>query len=155
MRILVLLAALLLWIPAFGVDMGGSAPAPQTQSVQARLERARQAIGRKDWSVAQRELEAAERDAPRNADVHNLLGYTYRKRPSPDMAKAYEEYDIALKLDPNHKGAREYVGEAYLQDGRLPEAQQQLAALQRICGGPGCEEYDDLAKAIADYQARH
>ena len=155
MRILLLLLALALPAFAFAVDTGGFGAAPAQPSVQERLARARKAIDAQDWNMAMRELSVAVREAPRNADVHNLMGYTYRKRPNPDMAKAYEHYDIALKLDPNHKGAHEYVGEAYLQDKRLADAELQLVALERICGGKNCEEYEDLAKSIADYKAKN
>ena len=158
MRITVVITTVALaWaavLPAQAVDMGGT-PVVTAPTVQERLAKARQAIDRKDWSGAQRELNVAVREAPQNADVHNLLGYTYRKRASPDMAKAYEHYDMALKFDPNHKGTHEYLGEAYLQDKRLPEAEQHLVALEKICGGPACEEYQDLAKAIAEYKARN
>lgn len=154
MKATLLLPALLLAaLPALAVDTGSFSPAPAA-SVD-HLARARQAVAAKDWNMAQRELAVAVKEQPQNADVHNLLGYTYRKRPSPDMAKAYEHYGIALKIDPDHKGTHEYIGEAYLQDRRLPEAEQHLAALQRICGGTSCEEYQDLAKAIADYKARN
>src|SRR5438045_1745193 len=77
-------------------------PVVRQPTVQDRLDRARQAVAIQDWRVAERELSVAVREAPRNADAHNLLGYTYRKRPGPDMAKAYQHYDMALKLDPNH-----------------------------------------------------
>jgi hypothetical protein len=53
-----------------------------------------------------------------------------------------------LRLDPQHRGAHEYMGEAYVLTGDKARAQQHLAALERICG-KGCEEYQDLAKAIA------
>ena len=156
MRITVLLLVLTCTVlPAGAVDTPGSNPNVPQVSVQERLAKARQAVDAKDWKVAERELGVAVREAPRNADVQNLLGYTYRKRTPPDMAKAYEHYNQALKLDPNHKGAHEYIGEAYLQDRRLPEAEQHLAALERICGGTSCEEYQDLAKAVADYKAKN
>ena len=64
-----------------------------------------------NWSAAQRELNVALREAPQNADVHNLLGYTYRKRAAPDLARALEHYQAALRIDPAHKGAHEYIGE--------------------------------------------
>lgn len=115
---------------------------------------ARQAIAAGNWSVAERELTVAVKEKPQDADAHNLLGYTYRKRSSPDLAKAFEHYEIALKINPQHKGAHEYVGEAYLQEGKPQQAEEHLAALQRICG-TGCEEYQDLAKSIADYKATH
>ena len=145
----------------------GSAPAVDTvEPAPARraaapaksvdhLANARGAIEAKDWNGAMRELTIAVRDQPQNADVHNLLGYTYRKQSSPDMAKAYEHYTMALKINPQHKGAHEYIGEAYLIDRKPQEAEQHLAALERICGGRTCEEYQDLAKSIADYKAKN
>jgi Flp pilus assembly protein TadD len=155
MKLLTALLSLLLaaW-PAWAVDTD-STPAPARQTGSDPLAKARQAVAAKDWNVAMRELQVVVKEQPQNADVHNLLGYTYRKRSPPDLAKAYEHYNTALKINPDHKGAHEYIGEAYLQDKRLPDAEQHLAALQRICGGTSCEEYEDLAKAIADYKAKN
>jgi tetratricopeptide (TPR) repeat protein len=156
MKVPLVLAALLFAAgAAWPNDTPGASPFPPPPTVQDRLAKARLAVDRQEWSAAQRELNAALREAPRNADVHNLLGYTYRKRAAPDMAKAYEHYQMALKIDPGHKGAHEYIGEAYLLDKRLPEAERHLAELERICGGPACEEYRDLAKAITDFKAKN
>jgi len=113
------------------------------------------AIDAKDWGKAMAELSQAVRDDPRNADVHNLLGYSYRKRANPDLAKAFEHYNTALKLNPKHKGAHEYIGEAYLMDKKPAEAEKHLAQLQTLCGNKTCEEYEDLAKSIADYRAKN
>jgi Tfp pilus assembly protein PilF len=155
MKASIALSALLLAAgAACAADTPGANPSVPQPSVQERLANARKAVDRKDWSTAQRELTVVVREAPQNADAHNLLGYTYRKRGSPDMARAYEHYDMALKIDPRHKGAREYLGEAYLVDRRLPDAERQLVELEKICGGPACEEYRDLAKSIAEYKAR-
>ena len=120
-----------------------------------RLATARKAIDAKDWSRAMFELNQAVRDEPRNADAHNLLGYTYRKRPAPDLAKAFEHYNTALKLNPSHKGAHEYIGEAYLADKKPAEAEKHLAQLETICGNKTCEEYADLSKSIADYKSKN
>ena len=138
---------------AWPADYPGPSAAPQP-TVQERLAKARTAVEQQDWSAAQRELNVALREAPGNADVHNLLGYTYRKRASPDLAKAFEHYNAALRIDPGHKGAHEYIGEAYLIKGQLPEAERHLADLERICGGPACEEYRDLAQAIGSYKEK-
>lgn len=150
----ILLALLLLAIaPAHAAD---EAPAARAAPRAAdHLGNARVAIARQDWDAAMRELQAAERDAPRSADVHNLMGYTYRKRANPDLARAFEHYDIALKFNPQHKGAHEYIGEALLMDKRPQEAEVHLVALERICGNRTCEEYRDLAKSIADYKAKN
>jgi DNA-binding SARP family transcriptional activator len=53
-------------------------------------------------------------------------------------------------LDPRHKGAHEYIGEAYLQANQPDKAREHLSALKAICG-ERCEEYQDLAKALAAY----
>ena len=133
--------------PVFAADT------PKGPSANERLEVARKAIDAKDWSRAMFELNQAVREEPRNADVHNLLGYSYRKRAAPDITKAFEHYKTALSLNPKHKGAHEYIGEAYLVDKKPAEAEKHLAALEAICGNKTCEEYADLAKALADYKA--
>lgn len=142
---------------ARAVDTPSEAPSfkPAGPSINERLSIARKAIAAKDWTKAQNELNEAAREEPRNADVQNLLGYTYRKRSNPDLAKAFEHYKEALKLNPKHKGAHEYIGEAYLMDRKPAEAQKHLAQLEALCGNKTCEEYADLAKAIADYTARN
>ena len=127
---------------------------PTGPGVKERLSVARTAIDAKDWNKALIELNLAAKEDPRNADVQNLLGYSYRKRSNPDLAKAFEHYKEALRLNPNHKGAHEYIGEAYLMDKKPAEAQKHLVQLEAICGNKTCEEYADLAKSIAEYTAR-
>lgn len=140
---------------AHAADTPGSNPSVRAPSVGEQLDTARSAIGAKDWSKAIRILNAAAREEPRNADVHNLLGYSYRKQASPDLPKAIGHYQTALRLDPRHKGAHEYIGEAYLMDKKPAEAEKHLAELEKICGNKTCEEYADLAKAVAEYKAKN
>ncbi len=140
---------------AYAADTPGSNPNVAAPTVGERLAAARKAIDAKDWSRASSELNVAVREDPRNADVHNLLGYSWRKRATPDLPKAFEHYNTALRLDPRHKGAHEYIGEAYLMDRKPAEAEKHLAELEKICGSKACEEYADLAKSIADYKAKN
>ena len=142
-------------VMAHAADTPGSNPSVAKPSVGERLATARKAIDAKDWSRAMSELNLAVREEPRNANVHNLLGYSYRKRATPDMAKAFEHYGTALKLDPLHKGAHEYIGEAYLMDKKPAEAEKHLAELEKICGNKTCEEYTDLAKSITEYKSKN
>jgi Flp pilus assembly protein TadD len=123
-------------------------------SGNSSLDQARLAIKAKDWKKALTSLNLALKEEPRNADVHNLLGYSYRKQAAPNLPKAFEHYNIALKLDPKHKGAHEYIGEAYLMDNKPAEAEKHLARLEAICGNRTCEEYADLARAIANYKTQ-
>ena len=59
-------------------------------------------------------------------------------------------YQQALTLNPRHRSAHEHLGETYLVQGNLAKAEEQLAALERICLIP-CEEYHDLQRAMAEY----
>jgi len=126
---------------------GGTTAAPD---VTHDLMAAQLLIDRQDWRGAIAELERARRKDDRNADVHNLLGYSLRK--SGRLQDAFAEYDTALRLDPKHLGAHEYVGEAWLMAHRPDKAREHLAALARLCGSK-CEQYEDLAKAVAAYDA--
>ena len=129
-------------------------PGPPAVAIQERLTQARADIYAGNWALALGGLRDAALEEPGNADVHNLLGYTYRKQAAPNLPKAFEHYKTALSLNPRHKGAHEYIGEAYLMDKKPQEAEKHLVELEKICGNKTCEEYADLAKAIADYKAR-
>jgi Flp pilus assembly protein TadD len=123
-------------------------PSPGQPDVSGELAEAQRLIDQKDWRAALTQLKIALRKAPRNPDVHNLMGYSYRK--SGQLDDAFDSYNTALQLDPRHKGAHEYIGEAYLQANQPAKAREHLAALKSICG-EACEEYQDLAKALAAY----
>ncbi len=96
-------------------------------------------------------LKTADAKAPDSADVHNWLGYAYRKLKKYDAA--LKHYRIALRLAPRHRGANEYLGELYLALGQLEKAEERLAVLDKACLF-GCEEYTELKEAIAAYKAR-
>lgn len=153
MRKILLAAALVAAFAAHAADTPGSNPSVAAPTVADRLATARKALAGQDFSTALRELNVAVREAPQNADVHNLMGYSYRKRANPDLTKAFEHYYTALRIDPKHKGAHEYIGQAYLMEKRLPQAEQHLVELEKICGGTACAEYQSLGKAIADFKA--
>jgi Flp pilus assembly protein TadD len=111
----------------------------------------RAAVEAKDWPAAIRALSSAALRDTRNADIQNYLGYAYRHTGQLDLA--FKHYERALQLNPRHRGAHEYIGEAYLMTNDLPNAEQHLGALQQICLIP-CEEYEDLKKAIAEYRRK-
>ncbi len=89
---------------------------------------------------------SAEASGP-HPDIFNYLGFAHRKLGRVKAARGY--YDRALALDPDHRGATEYLGELYLQTGDLDGAKAQLARLDEICAF-GCPERDDLAARIAE-----
>ena len=109
------------------------------------------AIVAKDWNAAIRSLSSAALRDTRNADIQNYLGYAYRHTGKLDLA--FRHYQRALELNPRHRGAHEYVGEAYLMVDNLAKAEEHLGRLRQICLIP-CEEYTDLKTAIAAYRQR-
>ncbi|MEO8717610.1 MAG: hypothetical protein ABI423_05265 [Burkholderiales bacterium] len=117
------------------------------------LQQAREATARKDFAAAAAILHDALAKAPANPEYHNLYAYAVRKGPNPDMNQVFRHYNEALRLAPKHRGAHEYIGEAYLMVGDLPKAREHLAQLDRLCFF-GCEEYTDLKKAIAEYETK-
>ena len=90
-------------------------------------------------------LKAALAKAPNNADAWNLMGYAHRKLGQVDQALGF--YQKALSLNAEHRGALEYLGELYLQTGRPKQAKEMLKRLDDAYFS-GCEEYDDLKKAL-------
>ena len=114
---------------------------------------ARQLIQAKQWPQALAQLTNLLPRLAGNADVHNLLGYAYRKQATPDVDKAIEHYRRALSIDPAHRGAHEYIGEAWLMLKQPDKAREHLDILRRLCGGTDCEEYRDLAQAVNLYMS--
>jgi len=108
----------------------------------------KRAIVAGDWNGAIKTLTLAGLRDDRNADIQNYLGYVYRRLRQLDPAMRH--YQQALTLNPRHRSAHEHLGEAYLVQGDLAKAEEHLAALERICL-IACEEYDDLKRAIAEY----
>jgi tetratricopeptide (TPR) repeat protein len=98
--------------------------------------------GEYDWAL---DVLATVQDQ-KNPDVLNMQGYSHRKSGRLDVAITY--YRKALAIKPDFVRAREYLGEGYIAAGRVDLAQAELQQIKVRCGET-CEEYQDLAKAIA------
>jgi tetratricopeptide (TPR) repeat protein len=85
-----------------------------------------------------------------NADAQNWLAYSVRR--SGDPAGSIPIYEKALAIDPKHRGAHEYIGEAYLAVDNLPKAKEHLERLDKLCFFP-CSQYRDLKKAVEAYES--
>ena len=117
------------------------------------LQSARQAVAGRDYAKAAGILREALAKAPANADYHNLYAYAVRKGPNPDLDLAFKHYNEALRIEPKHRGAHEYIGEAYLMVGNVGKAKEHLAQLDKLCFF-GCAEYTSLKQAVRDYEAK-
>jgi tetratricopeptide (TPR) repeat protein len=95
---------------------------------------------------------ASEPAHAQDADAQNWLGYAYRK--SGNLDAAFLHYDKALAINPRHRGAHEYMGEAYLMTGNLAQAEEHLKALDQLCFTP-CKEYTQLKQEVASWKVAH
>jgi len=130
--------------PSPSPSPSSSAPSPYDQAVGY--------IEAHNYAKAIPLLEQVTKQQPRNADAWNYLGFAYRSVDRYD--DAFVAYDQALKIDPEHDGANEYLGELYLMTGDLASAEKQLEVLDGNCSF-SCTEYHQLKDAIAQYKAKH
>ena len=124
---------------------------PAAEQLDSEYAAGKTAMVAKNWDAAIRAFSSAALRDTRNADIQNYLGYAYRKTGQLELA--FKHYQRALQLNPRHRGAHEYIGEAYLIVNNLAKAEEHLAALHKICLIP-CEEYEDLKKSIVEYRRR-
>ena len=147
------ISAIALSVSAIAFAAGGGAGGMANQSstpADPNYVSAKQMIEAKNYAGAMPLLQQVVAKNPKDADAYTLMGYATRK--SGDANGSLQYYNTALGLDPKHIGAHEYVGEAYLQLDRLPEAEQHLARLDSLCTF-GCAEYRELKAAVANYKA--
>jgi tetratricopeptide (TPR) repeat protein len=115
----------------------------------SRLAPYQELIEAKKYEEAIEKLKAALAKKADDADLLNLLAFSQRKLMRFDEAMA--NYQQALRLEPEHRGANEYLGELYLQLDQPERAMERLQVLDDACFF-GCSEYDDLKRAIRDYR---
>jgi tetratricopeptide (TPR) repeat protein len=123
----------------------------QALNADARYAAGLAALKLKDYPRALAHFQDALKRFPDSANLHNELGYTFRKLDRLD--KAFEHYKRALAIDPRHRGAHEYIGEAYLMAGDVASAEKHLKALRSICT-LSCEEMRDLQAAVEAHRGK-
>ena len=94
------------------------------------------------YSKALKKLEKAYKSDKNNPDILNYLGFTLRKTGKLEEAEKY--YLAGLEIKPEHNGINEYLGELYVNTGRLELAKERLAVLKNC----NCEEYSELKEII-------
>lgn len=98
-----------------------------------------------NYQLAIKFLLKATKTSPDNPDVYNLLGFSNRKLDK--LEESFMYYNRALKLNPRHLGANEYIRELYLITNNLKKAEEHLKILDDICFF-GCDEHDELKESI-------
>jgi Flp pilus assembly protein TadD len=89
-------------------------------------------------------------DNPNTPRALNYRGYATRKLGRTDEGIRY--YLKSVALDPSYPQVREYLGEAYIIEGKYDLAKQQLSTIETLCGRD-CEYYEDLADALTQAHA--
>jgi tetratricopeptide (TPR) repeat protein len=151
------LALLLSVTPALAV-LGSAEPPPEVVIGDPDYKAGVEALQQEDWrEVIQRMARVIER-RPWDDNAHNLMAFAFRNLR--DYPRALAHYREALELNPHHRGALEYLGEAYLAMGQPGRARQMLERLATECRRVGfgrpeqirledCEEWQLLQSAIA------
>ena len=124
-----------------GDSYGGGKLSAYTKLIEA---------GKFEQAIAK--LGEALAEDPDDADLLNLMAFSNRKLDRFDAAMEY--YQKALAIEPDHRGANEYLGELYLQLDQLDKAEERLEILDKECFF-GCREYDKLEQAIQDYRRQN
>jgi tetratricopeptide (TPR) repeat protein len=89
-------------------------------------------------------------DNPNTPRALNYRGYATRKLGRTEEGISY--YLKSVALDPNYPQVREYLGEAYIIEGKYDLAKDQLETIEKLCGSE-CEYYEDLANALTQARA--
>jgi tetratricopeptide (TPR) repeat protein len=85
-------------------------------------------------------------DNPNTPRALNYRGYATRKLGRTEEGIVY--YLKSVALDPTYAQVREYLGEAYVIQGKFDLAKDQLATIEKLCGSKDCEYYEDLADSL-------
>ena len=97
---------------------------------------------KKRFGKARGKFEEAVKLDPDYFEAWNMLGYSARQ--SGDLKASFAAYDKCLAIKPDYDEAHEYRGEAYLMNGQIDLAKQELAWLK----AEGSDEAEELAEAI-------
>ena len=135
--------------PAGADGGGGGQGADPTKPADPQYTAAVKAIKASEYTKAIPLLEGVVSRDGKNADAYNWLAYATRK--TGNAAGSLPIYEKALAIDPKHRGAHEYIGEAYLVLDDLPKAEEHLRTLDSLCMF-SCSEYRDLKRAVEAYE---
>ena len=87
-----------------------------------------------------------------DAELLNLIAYSHRQLKRYEIALNY--YLKALEIDPDHRGANEYLGELYLHFGQLDKALERRDVIDADCFFR-CRELKALEAAIEEYRKQN
>ena len=136
---LILMFLLSLNVFAAGSDDDNTITKPRAYKSAIKL------IKKENYSKAITVLEKILKNTKYQKDPDILNEYAFALRKSGDLSKAEIFYNKALDINPEHKGALEYLGELYVDTKRKGKANLLLTKLKNC----RCEEYSELKDYIS------
>jgi tetratricopeptide (TPR) repeat protein len=128
-RLLVLFFGVALLTPGLGQQPKIN-PSAREKSQNSALDRATAAFNAGKYQEAEKLLDAAQRENPKQPAILNLRGAILTKQKAYDQAE--EQYNAALALDPKYYPAMLNLAEMDLLRGKYPESQERYRELQKI-----------------------
>ena len=101
-------------------------------------------IKNEKYSEAIKGLEKILEQNKYKQDPDILTHYAFALRKTKNFKKSEEYYNKALNIDPQHRGALEYLGELYVDTQRSNLAKEVLKKLENC----RCQEYSELKNYI-------
>ena len=155
-RIFIILIAAFIFAQYVGVSHGASSDSGSSENYLDQYKQAKKFVERakkleekdkndratKLYVNALDKLQEAYKADRNNPDILNYLGFTLRK--TGKLKEAEKFYLAGLKIKPDHNGINEYLGELYVNTGRMDLAKERLAILKNC----NCEEYSELKEVI-------
>ncbi len=114
------------------------------------LTKAEYFIATEKYAEALEEIALALKRHPQSADAWTYRGYAFYRLG--DNGKAREALRKALLIAPTHLGANKYMANLYLEEGKLPQALEQMQVIRMTCGATDCEELNELQRDINKYK---
>ena len=155
-KIFIILIAVFIFSQYVGVSYGASSDSGSSENYLDQYKQAKKFVERakkleekdkndratKLYIKALGKLQEAYKADKNNPDILNYLGFTLRK--TGKLKEAEKFYLAGLKIKPDHNGINEYLGELYVNTGRMDLAKERLKILKNC----NCEEYTELKEVI-------
>ena len=155
-KVFIILVAVFIFVQYIGASHGASSDSGSSENYLDIYKDAKKFVERakkleeknkieratKLYVKALEKLQRAYKTDRNNPDILNYLGFTLRKTGKLKEAEKY--YLAGLKIKPDHNGINEYLGELYVNTGRVELAKERLAILKNC----NCEEYGELKEVI-------
>ena len=142
---LLIFMILFLLTPAYSAGSDSSDDKPAKPAHSKEYYKAVKLIKAGSFDEALIILETIIQKKPDDADIHNYMGFSFRKKGM--LEKSGYHYEQALEINPKHLGALEYQGELYIALGDIEKAKANLTKIDDICWTQ-CSELRELKQAI-------